>query len=108
MRRILAVLRTRFWASWLSRYAPPWKWFGRSSRASTNILDCLGSVYEWGKPRTARVSGTEVNVKTDGIIPTQPYRKYILCIGWVSVGWQRHCTTFRSLLELDNQGTFFF
>ena len=29
-------------------------------------------------------------------------------IGWVGVGWQRHCRTCRSLRELDNQGTYFF
>ena len=33
----------------------------------------------------------------------------ILGIGWVGVGWQRHCcTTCRSLCDLDNQGTVFF
>ena len=28
-------------------------------------------------------------------------------LGWVGVGWQRHCKTCRSLRELDNQGTVF-
>ena len=31
-----------------------------------------------------------------------------ICIGWVGVGWQRHCKTCRSLHELDNQGTYLF
>ena len=30
---------------------------------------------------------------------------YYAYTGWVGVGWQRHCKTCRSLLELDNQGT---
>ena len=33
--------------------------------------------------------------------------RYILCIGWVGIVWQRYCRTCRSLLELDNQGTLF-
>ena len=32
----------------------------------------------------------------------------IFYIGWVGSGWQRHCTTCRSLHELNHQGTFFF
>ena len=30
-----------------------------------------------------------------------------LYIGWVGVGWRRHCKTCRSIRELDNQGTVF-
>ena len=32
----------------------------------------------------------------------------LLYIGWVGVGWQRHCKTYHSRRELDNQGTAFF
>ena len=38
---------------------------------------------------------------------TPPYTPYILHIGWVGVGWQRHYETCRSHRELDNQGTIF-
>ena len=31
----------------------------------------------------------------------------LFCIGWVGVGWQRHCITCRSLRELDNQSAVF-
>ena len=30
-----------------------------------------------------------------------------MCIGWVGVGWRRHCETCRSLREIDNQGACF-
>ena len=32
---------------------------------------------------------------------------YTLLVGWVGVGWQRHCKTCRLLIEIDNQGTDF-
>ena len=32
----------------------------------------------------------------------------LLFIGWIGVGWQRHCKTCRSLRELDDQGSVFF
>ena len=37
-----------------------------------------------------------------------PLPPLVLCMGWVGVGWQRHCKTCRSLLELDNHRTAFF
>ena len=44
-------------------------------------------------------------------LPKQATNEYapppLLYIGWVGVGWQRHCKTCRSLRELDNQGTVF-
>ena len=49
-------------------------------------------------PLTDLVPGVEVT-------PPLPRLFYL---GWVGVGWQRHCRTCRSLRELDNQGTSFF
>ena len=28
-------------------------------------------------------------------------------VGWIGVGWQRHCAIFRPIFELDSQGTAF-
>ena len=30
---------------------------------------------------------------------------HCIYLGWIGVGWQRHCKTYRSIRELDNQGT---
>ena len=37
--------------------------------------------------------------------PQSPPYIIFICIGWVGVGWQRHCKTCRSPRELDDQGT---
>ena len=42
------------------------------------------------------------------LTPPLPLQCPQFYIGWVDVGWQRHCKTCRSLRELDNQRTFFF
>ena len=39
--------------------------------------------------------------------PKPPPPPPLFYIGWVGVGWQRHCKTCHSLRELDNQGTVF-
>ena len=55
-------------------------------------------------------------MNTENIIRSTPlYIVYIytkvyryIYVGWVGVGWQRHCKTCRSLRELDYQGTYLF
>ena len=43
------------------------------------------------------------------LMPPPPrviHMQVYVCVGWVGVGWQRHCRARRSLRELDNQGTY--
>ena len=51
--------------------------------------------------RNARVYGHTTTAMHE-MPPTPPSPYYI---GWVGVGWQRHCQTCRSLREPDTQGT---
>ena len=85
----LHATRTPHGASRLGRAISAWS--GKTRRAPSRHC------------RDARVYGrTTTAMHAIEYTPSPPY------IGWVSVGWQRHCKTCRKLRNLGNQGTFFF